>query len=101
MINQERRRAERRPAVNNRGAFLWANGLEILRTPARLVDISQDGASFVADQSLPIGREVCFRLETPQRSGWVSVKVVRSGEACEGGLSFSGSFSQHLIAGLV
>jgi PilZ domain len=97
----ERRRTERRPALENQAAFLWDEGTDVLESPARLIDISRDGASFVAEMSPPAGQEVCLRLEAPRRSGWVTARVVRSGGAMEGGLSFSGYFSQHLIDGLV
>jgi hypothetical protein len=99
--NQERRQTERRPACDNHAAFLWNEGPEVLKSPARLIDISRDGASFIAEMSPPAGQEVCLRLETPRRSGWVTARVVRFGGAMEGGLSFSGYFSQHLIDGLV
>ena len=101
MDNTERRRTERRPAEDNRARFLWDDGPDIRESSARLIDISRDGASFIAESSPPPGRDVCFRLEAPRRSGWVSVRVVRFGELMEGGLSFSGSFSNHLIAGLI
>jgi hypothetical protein len=99
--NTERRVAERRPAGDNLASLLWDDGQDVMESPALLIDISRDGASFLAERSPPSGRDICMRLEAPSRTGWVSVRVVRSNGAMEGGLSFSGHFSHHLIPGLI
>jgi hypothetical protein len=44
----ERRRTRRLPVGENRARLEWAEGPDFLDTPARLIDISQGGASFVA-----------------------------------------------------
>jgi hypothetical protein len=96
----ERRRAERYPACENRVRLLWEDGPEVLETSARLIDISGNGARFVAETPPPPGHDVYFRLEAPSRSGWVSARVVRSGDATEGGLSFARYSPRYLLADL-
>jgi hypothetical protein len=97
----ERRSAERRPACDNRARILWANGPDVIESPARLIDVSRGGAGFVAEVSPPPGREVCFRLEAPRKSGWILAHVVRAGESKAGGLSFSSYYLRNLIGSLV
>jgi PilZ domain len=96
----ERRSAERHPACDNQARFLWADGPEIVESPARLIDVSQGGAGFVSEVPPPQGRDVCFKLESPRKTGWILAHVVRSGESSEGGLSFSGYYLRHLIDSL-
>ena len=100
MDTTERRRTKRIPAGDNRARLEWAEGPHFLETPARLIDISQGGASFVAELPPPGGRPVWLRLEVPRLTGWVSALVVRLDGATEGGLSFSGYCPHDLIAGL-
>jgi hypothetical protein len=97
----ERRCTERRPAGDNRVRILWDGGPGTLETQARLVNISRGGASFVAKLPPPPGQEVCFRLETAGKTGWVLARVVRSDGGMEGGLSFSRYFPHDLFAGLI
>ena len=80
---------------------MWDEGPGPLETPARLVDISRGGASFVAESPLPTGRDVCIRLEAPRKTGWVLARVVRSDGSTEGGLSFARYFPHDLFAGLI
>ena len=96
----ERRRTRRHPAGDNRARIEWADGPDFLDTPARLLDISQGGAGFVAESPPAPGRDVWLRLEAPRLTGWVSAKVVRLDGSAEGGLSFSGFCPHDLIAGL-
>ena len=97
----ERRCTERRPAGDNRARILWEGGAGSLETSARLIDISRVGAGFVAELPLPPGHEVCFRLETPKKTGWVLARIVRSDGAREGGLSFSRYSLNDRFAGLI
>jgi PilZ domain len=98
--NTERRRTERYPASENRARFLWEEGPDVRETSARLVDVSGGGARFVAELPPPAGLDVCFRLETPTKSGWVSARVVRRDGPAAGGLSFSGNCPYLLAPGL-
>jgi len=76
--------------------LLWDEGLDVRETPARLVDVSVDGARFVAEMVPPRGRDVCFRVETPMRSPWVLARVVRI-DGSMGGLSFADYSPQDLV----
>ncbi len=100
MDTTERRRTARRPALDNRAVLEWAEGPDLLDTPARLVEISQGGAGFVAERPPPPGRDVWLRLEAPRSTGWVSARVVRLEGPTQGGLAFSGYCPHDLIAGL-
>jgi hypothetical protein len=71
MDSDERRISERRPASENRASLQWAGGAGFLNTPARLVDISETGASFVAVLPPPKDTPVWLRVETPTPLGWV------------------------------
>jgi hypothetical protein len=97
----ERRFTERRPVGENCARILWDEGPCPLETPARLVDLSRGGASFVSELPLPMGREVCLRLEAPKKTGWVLARVVRTAGARRGGLSFARTFPHDLFAGLI
>ena len=97
----ERRVSQRRPAGDNRARILWDGGTGSEQTAGRLADISRGGAGFVAESPLPLGQDVCFRLETPGKTGWVLARVVRSDGALAGGLSFLRYFPHELFAGLV
>jgi hypothetical protein len=99
--NTDRRHTERHPAGDTRAQLLWADGPNVRQSPARLLDVSRDGARFVSELSPPLGRDICFRLEVPRRSGWVAARVVRAGEAMEGGLRFSGYCPHDLITGSI
>ena len=101
MEPHERRTAERRPASDNIARLLWDDGAEVRESHALLVDVSRDGARFFAELTPPEGHEICLRLESPSRTGWVSARVVRSDSPFEGGLCFAGHFSHHLIPELV
>jgi hypothetical protein len=96
----ERRRTGRRPARDNRARLEWAERSDFRDTTARLTDISQGGASFVADDPPPLGVAVWVRLETPKLTGWISAKVVRLGGSSGGGLAFSGYCPHDFIGGL-
>jgi PilZ domain len=96
----ERRRTRRLPVGENRATLEWAEGPDFLDTPARLIDISQGGASFVAEMPPPPGRAVWVRLEAPRLTGWVSARVVRLAGRMKGGLVFSGYCPHDLIASL-
>jgi len=96
----ERRRTQRRPALTNRARLEWSDGPEFVNTTARLIDISQGGASFVAELPPPPGHDVWVRLEVPRLTGWVSARVVRLDGPTEGGLSFSGYCPPDLMASL-
>jgi PilZ domain len=97
----ERRFTRRRPVSENRARILWDEGPGPLEAPARLVDISRGGAGFVSGSPIPIGREVCIRLDAPRKSGWVLARVVRFDGATEGGLSFARHFPHDLFASLI
>jgi PilZ domain len=96
----ERRRTRRLPAGENQATLEWAEGPDFLDTPARLIDISQGGASFVAERPPPTDRDVWFRLEVPRLTGRISARVVRLDGLMVGGLSFSGYCPHDLISGL-
>jgi PilZ domain len=96
----ERRRTKRIPAGDNRARLEWADGPDFLDTPARLVDISQGGAGFVAERTPPDGRPVWLRLESPRLTGWVSARVARLDGPTVGGLSFESYCPHDMIAGL-
>jgi hypothetical protein len=97
----ERRRTKRLPAGENRARLEWTVGPDFFDTPARLIDISQGGASFIADLPPPPGRDVWVRLEVPRLTGWVSTRVVRLDGLRKGGLSFSGYCPNELITSLI
>lgn len=86
----DRRRTSRHPARDNRARLEWAEGAEFQGTEARIVDISQGGARFVADEAPPADRQVWLRLEMPALTGWVSAKVIRLDESLGAGLAFCG-----------
>ena len=92
--------ASRFSARDNRARLEWVEGPDLLDTPARLIDISQGGASFVAELPPPPGSDVWLRLEVPSLTGWVSARIVRLDGPTKGGLSFSGYCPHELIASL-
>jgi PilZ domain len=96
----ERRRTRRLPACDNLATLEWSDGPEIVTTPARLIDISQGGARFVAELPPRPGSDVWLRIESPRLTGWVSARVVRLDGPTEGGLTFSGYCPHDLIASL-
>jgi hypothetical protein len=96
----ERRCIRRRSAITNRARLEWSDGPEFVKTSARLIDISQGGASFIAEMPPPPGHDVWVRLEVPRLTGWVSARVVRLDGPAVGGLSFSGYCPHDLIADL-
>jgi hypothetical protein len=77
----DRRRTRRRPARGNQARLEWAVGGDFHGTTARLIDISQGGASFVAAEPPPMGIAVWVRLEAPRLTGWVSARVARLGKS--------------------
>jgi hypothetical protein len=96
----EGRRTRRLAARDNRATLEWFESPEIVTTPARLIDISQGGARFVAELPPPPGSDVWLRLEVPSVTRWVSATVVWLDGPTEGGLSFSGYCPHDLIGGL-
>ena len=96
----ERRRTRRRPALTNRARLEWSDGPEFVNTPARLIDISQGGASFIAELPPPPSHDVWVRLEVPRQTGWVSARVVRLDGPTAGGLSFLSYCPYELMASL-
>ena len=100
MDTTERRRTKRRTTRDNQARLEWSVGLDFRDTPARLTDISQGGASFIAEDPPPENTAVWVRLEAPRLTGWVSARVVRLGKSLEGGLAFSGYCPHDFIVGL-
>jgi PilZ domain len=99
--NIERRSTERRPVGENRARVMWDGGAGPWETLARLVDISRGGARYVSGSPIPMGRDVCLRLETPGKTGWVLARVVRSEGGTGGGLAFERFHPHDLFAGVL
>ncbi len=97
MDERDRRVSTRRPASENRARLEWAGGVDFLNSPARLLDISEGGASFVAVLSPPANAPVWLRLEAPKAMGWILARVVRHDGPTTGALSFSGQCPRELV----
>ena len=96
----EQRRTQCLPARDNLARIEWAEGPDFVGTPVRLIDISSEGAGFVAELPPRRGQALWLRLEVPSLTEWVSVRVVWLDATNRGGLSFSGSCPHDLIASL-
>ena len=68
-------------SIANRSWLAWrpgGEGGESPQVPARLLDISQSGASILIEEGLPLGPEdpAWIRMESPAPSDWVEVRLV-------------------------
>jgi hypothetical protein len=84
----DRRRSARHVARKNLACLLWSEG-EIRESAARLIDVSEGGALFLADHRPPLHLTVCCRLEGPAPTDWVTARVVRHRGEHEVGLAFT------------
>jgi hypothetical protein len=87
--SRDRRRSARLVARKNLACLEWLEGGEILGSAARLADVSEGGALFLADHRPPLHLTVCCRLEGPASTDWVTARVVRHGGEREVGLAFT------------
>jgi hypothetical protein len=76
-------------ARTNLACVEWLEGGEILGTAARLVDVSEGGALFLADHRPPLHLTVWCRLEGPAPTDWLTARIVRHGAEHEVGLAFA------------
>lgn len=83
-----RRTSDRHAVLENRARLTWWVGGEGHESAARLVNLSEGGALFIAESPPPLHHAVWCRLEEPTRTDWIKAIVVRHGEAQEIGLSF-------------
>jgi hypothetical protein len=85
---RDRRRAPRYPAVPNTAFLAWLEGERTRVCTARLLNISNVGASVLADDIPAEWVPAWMRLEEPTPTGWVKVKVARRDSARRAGLDF-------------
>ncbi len=84
----ERRISPRLHAVRNRCSVELGTPSGPRRAAAVLIDISREGALIAADEPIPPGRSIWFRMEEPARTGWVAAVAVRRGRGEQVGLRF-------------
>jgi hypothetical protein len=85
----DRRRSPRYPASPNRVCLAWQDKSWTREMPARLLNVSGEGALVTADEMSDGIRTLWLRLEEPTSTEWFEASVVRRGKSGEVGLAFA------------
>ena len=93
----ERRRSPRYATVTNAAFLAWPERVPKFLSPGRLLNISSMGAFVLADGVPLEGHAVWLRLEAPEPTGWVKVRVVRRAGFRKVGLDFLEHCPHHFL----
>ena len=84
----ERRISPRYSTVMNEATLEHRIDSQSCRTCATLINISQEGALVSAEATIPLGKPIRFRIETPARTAWIAAVPVRRGDPRLVGIRF-------------
>jgi hypothetical protein len=99
---QERRSSPRLAAVKNRSRIEFGTPSGPRRVAATLLDVSREGALFVADEPPPLHARSWVRMEEPAKTDWIAAVAVRLGDSNYIGIRFvDPSPDDFLLAALV
>ena len=86
--HHERRASPRCDAVKNQSRLEFSVPGGSRRVEARLINLSPDGASIVAEEPPPCGSPLWIRIESPVKTEWIKAAAVRVGQGQEFAVHF-------------